>query len=215
MTGREWILAASRGTPLETKPVLMGAYRPEANAEGYVVEQDEVRRCLSESPDSACLVRVKGPLGRTMEEGERLIAMLESDPAGGDARLKEIQQTIREDIDAALGEGADGVFYVVDGATAEHSTPMEYGGHFLEVDREILSEYGGARINAIYVEGEEPYLEFVSDLPGHLFGWDVALSGRDVQSVREIRTGALFAASPSADVYYSADLAVGAAGGGQ
>lgn len=210
MTGREQLLAASRGSELEVKPVLMGTFQPAAGAEGYVVELSQVEDCLDQAPESACLVRVTCPLGRTIESGEKLIGQLHENPSDGEARLSEIRDMVRTEIDEALGKGADGVFYVVDGASGEFSTPMEYGGHFLEVDREVLNEYSGARLNAVYVEGVEPYLEFVADLPAHLFGWDITRSERDLNFVRAIRDGAIFASTPEADIYYSADLTLNA-----
>lgn len=214
MTGREQLLAASRGSELEVKPVLMGAFQPAAGADGYVVELNQVEDCLAQAPESACLVRVTCPLGRTIEGGGNLINQLHENPSEGEARLSEIRDNVRSEIDEALGKGADGVFYVVDGASADFSTPMEYGGHFLEVDREVLSEYFGARLNAVYVEGVEPYLEFVADLPAHLFGWDVVRSGRDLNFVRSIRDGAIFGSTPEADVYYNADLTLDASAAG-
>jgi hypothetical protein len=77
---------------------------------------------------------------------------------------------------------------------------MEYGGHFLEVDRQLLSGVIDARFNALYVRGgSEPYIDFVSDLPAHAFAWDPQ-SGVTVAQVREVRQGALASTDKDADI---------------
>ena len=56
-------------------------------------------------------------------------------------------------------------------AVPDSTTPMQYGGHFLEIDRRLLSS--DALFNVIFVQGpSEPYAVFVSDLPAQAFAWD-------------------------------------------
>jgi hypothetical protein len=71
----------------------------------------------------------------------------------------------------------------------------------LERDREILNEAKGALLNAIFVVGEEDvYVDFVSDLPAELFGWDSKGSGITAASVAEMRSGALMSQDPDSNV---------------
>ncbi|MCG9894538.1 MAG: hypothetical protein MH204_03565, partial [Fimbriimonadaceae bacterium] len=105
-------------------------------------------------------------------------------------------------IDAALSARADGVCYVLAGANPASSTPMQYGGHFLEVDREILTDCQDAAFNLLWVRGkEEPYLDFVIDLPAHAFAWDMVATGITPSAMKQARGGAVAGAHPEADIY--------------
>ena len=74
------------------------------------------------------------------------------------------------------------------------STPMQYGGFYLEHDRALLAEIEDARLNVLSVEGgPEPYLDFVADLPSHVLAWDVPATGIVAAAVRPMRRGALAA----------------------
>ncbi|MES1227729.1 MAG: hypothetical protein ABUL72_03605, partial [Armatimonadota bacterium] len=101
---------------------------------------------------------------------------------------------------AAITNGALGVFYEVHGADASQCTPMEYGGLFLERDRAFLESVADAPCNFIYINGKEPYLDFVSDLPGAFFAWDLKGSGIPISEVRIMRNGLLAADDPDADL---------------
>lgn len=192
MTGRERLVAVARGAQVDQRPVI--AMDPPAD--GLVVSPSEVSAALVKHPDSAVLARVVSPLGRDRS----LVRALAEDPDAGSRRLAECAEGVRRDISAALDAGADGVCYLLDGAYPAVTTPMEYGGHFLELDRQLLEEVSAARFNLLFVCGEtEPYVEFVSDLPAHAFAWD-ARSGVSVDAVRLLRSGALAAEDDGAEI---------------
>jgi hypothetical protein len=134
--------------------------------------------------------------------GPGILTLLESDPEAGAERLSQAVLAIRELIDRA---GSKGIVYLLFGATPDHMSPMMYGGHFLELDRQILS---GAKCNRLVfvVGGPGVYLDFVSDLPAEAFGWDVKASGISVSEMRAMRTGALAAADPDADLRLITDV---------
>jgi len=191
MNGRERLVAAARGGALDRTPVLCGPGAVCVDADGVVVAVAEVVAALQRDAERAVLARVLSPLGRALRTDERIVAMLHENIVAGGERLRELVGEARAEMATALEAGADGVFYELDGAYPAMTTPMEYGGHFLEADRQLLDEVHGARFNVLYVCGEqEPYIDFVSDLPAHAFAWD-GRSGVGAEYVRTVRTGAL------------------------
>ncbi|MCB0825468.1 MAG: hypothetical protein KDC26_04715 [Armatimonadetes bacterium] len=194
MTGRERMVAACRGGDVDRTPVI--------GEDALIVELGQVREALAANEDVAILARVPSPLARAKSEGNDLYSELESNPASGEKQLDEYAVATRMDAADAIGQGADGICYVIDGAYPSYSTPMQYGGHFLELDREILGEFAQARLNMIYVAGKDsPYLDFTSDLPGHLFAWD-STSGVEPVEVKQMRDSALACDHPEANVRF-------------
>ncbi len=191
MTPRERVVAASRGGVVEG-PVRAGR----AGADLIVCESTERLAPLS---DRMQVVELLNPFGRARLSGLDINRLLADDPAEGAKELERLAVQTHAQIVQSLESGADGVFYRVVGATPDASTPMEYGGHHLEIDRAILVEFEDA-FNVLFVEGTDPYLDFVSDLPARFFGWEVEKSPMTVGEVRTLRQGALIAAHPDADV---------------
>lgn len=191
MTPRERVVAASCGGVVEGR-VTAGRKNADLMVCATVAQ-------LASSCDRMQVVEVMNPYGRAKTDGRDLNALLADDPAAGARELDRLAAETRAAIAEALDAGADGVFYRVVGATPDASTPMEYGGHHLEIDRAILVEFEDA-FNVLFVEGTDPYLDFVSDLPARFFGWEVDRSPMTVGEVRTLRRGALIAAHPDADV---------------
>jgi hypothetical protein len=148
------------------------------------------------------MAEVPNPFGLALSRGIDLNRELRENPTGGayDGLVDEVRHLAT----SALAKGADGVLYRLHGARAYHCSPMQYGGQYLEGDREILGDLGGAAFNLIFAVGaEDLYLEFISDLPAQAFGWDVQGSGKSVASVRALRPGLLAAADAEADIFLS------------
>ncbi len=98
------------------------------------------------------------------------------------------------------------MLYRLHGAHPSHTSPMQYGGYYLERDREILEEITDARFNLLFIVGSEgTYIDFVSDLPAHVFAWDERASGVTLEEVRQMRTGALATTNPNADIQLISD----------
>lgn len=148
---------------------------------------------------SDCDVQIGAPDGLAYIPNLYLkLGPLSGDPASVAERLDEAQQESLRVATDALYQGAAGVFYEIGGANAGQCTPMQYGGLYLERDREFLQAIDGATV--AYVSGSEPYLDFVSDLPASAFGWDLLASGIAVDEVRRIRPRALAAEDAEADI---------------
>jgi hypothetical protein len=152
--------------------------------------------------EQSTLVEIPSPFKLV---GPELLSLLESDPHAGAERLADAVAAIRRRIDVAMRAGAPGIVYLLFGANPDHMSPMMYGGHFLELDRQILSESDGNRI-VFVVGGPGVYLDFVSDLPAEAFGWDVKASGVSVEEMRTMRSGVLAAADPAADLQLVSDV---------
>lgn len=134
--------------------------------------------------------------------GRPLIDLLHTNVDEGSKRVDALVQQVLQD-----GQSHSEVLYRLAGATTDVSTPMEYGGHFLERDREILSELTKASCVILYVQGSAGvFLDFVSDLPAELFGWNAAGTGVDLDTVRQMRAGLLACDDPRADVQLDATV---------
>ena len=112
-----------------------------------------------------------------------------------------------ETANKAISAGVDGLFYVLHGARGAYSSPMQYGGYYLECDREILSQFEEATLNVVFVVGnDDVYIDFVSDLPAHLFAWDAEPSTFDSAYVRSLRKGAQASSDPESEVQLVTNL---------
>jgi len=197
LNGRERLIAAAGGMAVDRKPIIAWPM-PNSDSDAYVTCSHEPGAC----PDGALkLAAVANPFGQALKAGVDIRSAFEEDPVEGATILDGLVALTEAEVQFALKHGFDGVFYLVYGARAGHTTPMEYGGHYLERDREILSGIAGAQFNLVFVlGGEDAYLDFVSDLPAHAFGWDSVASGVSVAQIRAMRPGLLATNSPDADI---------------
>ena len=198
MTSRERLVTAARGGEVDQKPVLVWPGRS-ASIESDAQVVSGLDGAISD--DKAVLVQVVNPFGRALAKGIDLNKELDADPSEGDKVLQFLKQEVIDEGLTALEQGADGILYVLLGARGTFCTPMQYGGHYLEVDREILQAWSEARLNIVFVAGnDDVYIDFVSDLPAHLFAWDVEASTFDAAYVRTLRSGAQLSSDPESEV---------------
>lgn len=193
MTGRE-LLAQIQVGEVGRKPVIAwGFSHPQADA--------VVLDSFSPQDDSVVMVRVDSPLTKQSTRDLNLNALLHGDPEAGNQVLDDLVLETLEEGKQALNDGADGIAYVIDGAYPGGSTPMQFGGYYLERDREILDQLSNASFNLVFIEGgEETYLDSVSDLAANAIGWRIAESGFTKDMMRELRCGPIASDHPSADI---------------
>ncbi len=203
MTGRERIVAAARGGEVDRKPIILwGDWSDLADACVLPIDQ------TTNSDSVARLALVNSPLSRAMKNGEDLNASLANNPEVGNARLDALVEETRVEMQSALEAGADGIAYYLDGAYPAATTPMQFGGFYLERDRELLETVQDARFNLIFIEGtEEVYLDSVSDLPADALAWRVTESQFSIPMMRELRSGLLAGMHPDADLLLTTDSA--------
>lgn len=203
MNSRERLTVAARGG--ETDRIPWFAWSPGTSAEAaiefynrwqpdavVVQSPSEVVSVTAVAPDTAVLVEVGNPFGGALLNDVDLNAEFEKGPQVGGAAFETFVNETECALAAALESGADGVLYRLFGAEPLLSTPMQFGGFYLEQERELLAEVGDARLNVLFVEGGDGlYLDVVSDLEAHAFGWDEDRSAIPATEVREMRQGAL------------------------
>ncbi len=205
MNCRERLTAAGRGGQTDRAPwfawfpnasylnLLSFAreYKPDAIVTS---SHDDATSFLDElgSDGPAVLFEVVNPYGLALVDDLDLNAMIQADPYEGHVLHAKYSTVIAETLEWAMDAGCDGVFYRLLGAAPQWSTPMQYGGHHLGRDRDLLDSVNEARFNVVYVDGGPGvYLDFVSDLPASAFAWDEAESGISPSEVRELRMGTI------------------------
>lgn len=126
-----------------------------------------------------------------------ILEVLESDPDRGNAELAHLSDAIRAEIEKAQG----GILYRLTGPEPARATPMQYGGHFLERDRELLELANERGEVWLFVDaGPGAYLDFVSDLPAEVFAWDAVKTGFSLAEMRKLRSRKLCTNEAGADL---------------
>jgi len=200
VNSRERILASVRGGAPDRKPVIHWPHWEEGGDIRHY-NHETIPDHIEEAPEEISLVEITNPFGLALQRDIDLNAEIKLDPKVGNRILGDLIDDVRKDIAMAFEVGADGIIYRLYGARSRHCTPMQYGGHYLEKDRELLTEVQDALVNFLFVVGEDDvYLDFVSDLPAHAFGWDYKTSKIDAGSVRAMRAGALVSEDPNSDI---------------
>lgn len=206
MTSRERLTAAAKGEAVDQKPRIVWPkllpQTPTSEVEAWIIDAPhEFAEAKSLCGDSALLCSVLSPYGWALKDDSKLMSLLESDPLAGDAELLKLKEKTLEESRRVMDDGADGICYVLAGATPEHTTPMQYGGFLLDLDREILEEFSNAFFNIVWVRGRsEPYLEFVSDLACHALSWDMQATKIKPAAIRPYRSGAIAGTEPDCDL---------------
>lgn len=194
MTPRERLMVASRGGEADRKPIISWD-GSDSEADAIVVAPNLVKANIGER---VVLAEVPSPFSIY---GTSLNALLREDPESGSAKLDAAVEITRQLMEQAMSDGADGIFYCLYGATADNSTPMEYGGFYLERDRELLESVSEATLNVLFLVGKEDlYYDFVSDLPANVIAWDFDLSGITSKQIRFGRPGAQASSDPASEI---------------
>lgn len=197
-------MAVLTGQQLEERPSIVWSSSPGHYADVVTTARVELRHALKTHPDQLVLVEVTSPLGLALRRDIDLIGLLSSDPSFGEIKLEELKTEVSWAIVESLEEGAHGIFYRLDGAYPGVCTPMQYGGHFLEVDRELLSMAEGAQFNLVYIEGEgEIYFDFVADLPCNAFSWSSAHNEINIHQARTMTPAKIALDHEEADIFFA------------
>ncbi len=200
MTSRERLLAVAHGAEVDRQPKIFWPYW-ETGSDFRHFNHETMPDHIEEAEGDVALVEITNPFGLALQKEINLNKALKEDPKAGNRLLGELIDEAKRDIELAFEIGADGILYRLYGARARHCTPMEYGGLYLEKDRELLESVKDSLFNVIFVVGQEDvYLDFVSDLPAHAFGWDSDDSKIPASEVRKMRSGALMSEDPESDI---------------
>jgi len=127
---------------------------------------------------------VASPLTRAISRNLNIVDLLEENPAEGDQILAALVSETQSELDLVTGE----FNYIVAGAEPEFTTPMQYGGHFLELDRDLIGSHKPA---ITLIGGPETYVDIVSDLAETFLVWNPAtnpVSPEEVAKMTRART---------------------------
>ncbi len=198
MTDRERLRLLQAGIAPDRKPIISWPC-PDQAPSGITVRLPN--QALIADDEMMALAEITNPFGLAIERGLDLNAILKGDPESGSKTLDALTEEVKSTIASVLARGADGILYRLHGASPRWCTPMQYGGYYLERDRELLATAAEAKFNLIFVAGDsEVYFDFVSDLPAHAFAWDSPTTGVTVSQMRGIREGLLASADPDSDI---------------
>ncbi len=150
--------------------------------------------------DLPVLAEVLGPYGQALSKGIDLNSVIADSPEIGEAMLSECIEASLSDISVAKSNGAHGILYAVCGATEEHCSPMQYGGLYLERDREVLLEATKWAFVFLFVVGSEnTYMDIVSDLPCDVMGWSIEATGHSLSEMKIMSKGATCTSDPNSE----------------
>ncbi|HEY3782733.1 MAG TPA: hypothetical protein VGL56_16745 [Fimbriimonadaceae bacterium] len=203
MTSKERLLALVSGKGIDHKPLILWPHS-EMNSDVAIVSLK--RLANAKTSQRAVLAEILSPFSRSLKTGLNLSKTLQRDPKEGEKVYQALVEEVRTEINLALEQGVDGIFYRLQGAEPDFTTPMEYGGLYLETDRELLQLAMTAHLNVLFIEGgPELYMDFVSDLPAHIFAWDSHRTDIPLSAVKKMRIGALATGDPEADVLFGSN----------
>jgi hypothetical protein len=203
MTAKERIFAAVARRHIDRTPTISWP-KQDTNADVQVYPATAIAK-RPQRFDVPALAQMPNLFRHFELLGEDPVAIMKATDQRTCERVELAESENRSAARLAIENGALGLLYEVHGADASRCTPMEYGGLFLERDRALLESVSDAPCNFVYINGKEPYLDFVADLPAQGFAWDLKGSGISVEEVRKIRKGTLVAADPSADIPLAED----------
>jgi hypothetical protein len=204
MTPQERITRARQGESADRKPTMVWSISPGHEADVVTSPIVELSHALKTYPDQLVLAEVLSPLSRALRRDYDLNTLLTEDPEFGNAKLDELVGETQVDILTALDKGAAGIFYLLDGAFPTVCTPMQYGGYYLERDRELLELADEALFNVLYLLGEdEIYFDFVADLPAHAMCWSARHQALKVAEARNMTKSLIALDHVEADVLFA------------
>ncbi len=135
-------------------------------------------------------VEVLSPFSRALEAGLDLNRLQSEQPEEAERHMANYVARIYAELNGAGKNNL--IVYRLRGAEPKFASPMQYGGHYLEVDRGLLTAANERCEVVIVVEGgSETYLDFVSDLPAKTFAWNTAETGTSIEMMKEMRSGDL------------------------
>lgn len=198
MTSRERVMNAAEMKSVDRAPAVV--YLDPELSDMVVCSIDELGEAKEQFPDKVIVVEVESPFARALQREIDLNSVLRDDVTKGHEILDELTEESRNEGDAAKAAGADGIWYHLEGADPAYCSPMQYGGHYLELDRDLLTRWQDFPLNTVAILGKEPYLDFVCDLPANFFAYDATGSEIGTSAVREIRPGAIASQLRDADL---------------
>ena len=109
----------------------------------------------------------------TGESQEALLGLVRDFPIEAHGALAAIRDTLTAYAQAAIENGADGIFFAVKGASANQMTRAEYAEFGLPYDRPVLEAARGGWLNMLHFCGSHLYFDFAKDFSVPLVNWSL------------------------------------------
>lgn len=124
--------------------------------------------------DAPVLPTVFSPLSLARKlSGDRLPADLRAHPDLVRDALEAITETVIRFCEAALAEGASGIFYSIQAASLSVNTEEDYARFGEPDDRRVLEAVRGrSRLTIVHAHGDRLLFDRLAALPGDAWNWD-------------------------------------------
>ncbi|HEU4438613.1 MAG TPA: uroporphyrinogen decarboxylase family protein [Methylomirabilota bacterium] len=124
--------------------------------------------------------------------GDQALTHLREDPAAVEPALDAITETMARHAQAALGAGADGLFFATQAATPEVVTAQEWSRVELPRMRRMLDAVAGtSAFTLLHLHGRDIYFDQAATLPVHAINWHDRLTPPALAEARARFTGGL------------------------
>jgi uroporphyrinogen decarboxylase len=151
-----------------------------AESGGWGAHLETLVRCVVDRrADCPTLPTVFSPLSLARKlSGDRLGYDLKENPQAVTDALEAITETILAFLDACFREGAQGIFYSVQAASASVHTEEEYLRFGEPYDRRILgAAYPRSVLTILHCHGDRLMFDRLAALPAHAWNWDDRRAG--------------------------------------
>lgn len=122
----------------------------------------------------------------------RLLRDLRQDPQKVHVGLRAIAESLCAYARATIVDGCEGIYFALDGASADGATREEYCEHFLPYDRTVLASVAKSRINIMHLHGyRDLYFDIAEELPASVVCWSDRAAGPSLADARAVHAGCL------------------------
>jgi hypothetical protein len=171
---------------------------PCEQADGVCLPPDR----MSAAGDQARFAIVRGVFEQSLTRGADIPELLRADLTAGEELLSRMIDEALAELEVAVAGEPDGILYQLAGASSEWTTPLAYGGHFLEAERSVLerAKRRGWPLVIHVIGHRDLYLDLLADLPCAALAWSSRASRLSVRELRQYFSCAFVADSPEADI---------------
>jgi uroporphyrinogen decarboxylase len=122
--------------------------------------------------------------------------------------LEVITETTARYVEAALGAGADGIFYAIRHASAVLLSEDEYRELCRPHDLRVLESARGASFTLLHLHGHDTYFDLVADYPVHALNWHDRETGPSLADGAQRFPGLMVGGVSQADIVEGSPEAV-------
>jgi uroporphyrinogen decarboxylase len=160
----------------------LAALRPLDPTTGALGEQLQALRLIRQEvgPDVPIQQTIFAPamtLGYLTNGVDKMLAYMRQSPQATHRALAALRETLAGYAQAAIANGADGIFFAVKAAAPDQMTRPEYAEFGLPYDQPVLAGAAAGWLNMLHLCGESLYMEVADDLFTPLLSYDPLAAG--------------------------------------